>query len=182
MLKKINPFLFLIVISFALGNCQLGKRNQDKENTTDSINTSVGREEAEKSTNLVSQVYYVAVPDTALLGKRYEARVKVNDALLMPLQDPDGKSAGSELSVKLSLTNKSTLADKKFFSVSASDARLEMDTDQAIPPTSTNGKTNPKPDSTSLVEWKFNLPPNAKPSKLHMYLDGTRVTLNLQIK
>ncbi|MET4080690.1 hypothetical protein ABIB40_000634 [Pedobacter sp. UYP30] len=182
MLKKISPLLFLIVLTYALSSCKSNKKGEADNDTSIVDSKSVMVKEAEKTVDSSSPATYNAVPDTALLGKSYEAKVKVISMSVMPLKDPDGKSTGSEVTLNLSVTNKSTLDDKKFFSVSSDDARLEMDNGQAIPVNEHSGKTNPDPESTSSGEWKFELPPNAKPAKLHLYLDGTRVTLNLQTK
>ena len=179
MLKKACPLLFLFIIAYSLIGCNSNKTGQGVATTG---NTSVMVKEAEKTTNTISLANYMAMPDTALLGKSYEAKVKLVDASLIPLQDPNGKSIGSELTIKLSLTNKSTLDDKKFFSVSPADARLEMDNGLEIQVSHNSGKTKPDPESSCSAEWKFDLPPNTKPAKLHFYLDGTRVTLNLQTK
>ncbi len=178
MLKKVSPLLFLIAGIFALSGC---KSNKKDDSTTDTItgNTSVLVKEAEKTTNTISGANYTLTPDTALLGKSFEAKVKINGASLIPLEDPDGKAAGSEFTVNLSITNKSTLDAKKFFTVSSSDARLEMDNGQAVPPSSSSGNSGPEAESTSSAEWKFRLPKDTKPAKLHLYLDGTRVTLAL---
>lgn len=181
MLKKASPLLVLIVLTYALSGCQSNKKDASASDTT-SGNTSVMVKEAETTPNIVNSTSYTASPDTALLGKSFEAKVKLDDASIIPLQDPDGKSTGSELTVKLSVTNKSTLDAKKFFTVSPSDARLEMQNGQSIPVTHSSGNTGPDAESTSSGEWKFDLPPNTKPAKLHLYLDGTRVTLNLDAK
>lgn len=181
MIKKLSSLLFFIVIAYSLSGCKSNKKGDATGDTTTG-NTSVMVTEAAKTTNLATGNSYSATPDTARLGKSFEAKVQIISASLLPLQDPDGKSTGSELTVKLSLTNKSTLEDKKFFSVSPSDARLEMDNGQAIPVSNNSGNTSPEPESTSSAEWKFDLPPNTKPAKLHLFLDGTRVSLNLKEK
>lgn len=182
MLKKISPLLLLIVFTYSLTGCKSNKKGESDTDTSIADNKSVMVKEAEKTVDSATPNTYFAVPDTAMLGKSYEAKVKVNSVSLMPLQNPEGVSTGSEVTVKLSFTNKSMLDDKKFFSVSSSDARLEMNNGEAIPVSQNSGKSNPDPESTSAAEWKFDLPPNTKPAKLHLYLDGTRVSLNLQTK
>jgi hypothetical protein len=105
--------------------------------------------------------------------------VKVTGINLVELSDAEGKSTGAELTLNLSLTNKSTLERKIFFSVPYSDARLELDNKTLIPADNSNDDSSPQPESSSTAVWKFTLPPNTKPVKLNFFLDGTRVSVNL---
>ena len=180
MTSKSKSLLFLLTLSYGLGGCNSDKNKDYITDTVSNGNTSVMVKEAEKTITASPTESYVVIPDTALLGKSFEAKAKVNNVSLLPLLTPDGKSTGSELTVKLSITNKSTLDKKKFFNVSPSEARLEMDNGQAIPISKSSGKTDPEPESSSNAEWKFNIPPGVKPTKLHLFMEGTRVTLDLK--
>lgn len=180
MTNKSKSLLVLLALGYVLTGCNSNSKKDYIDDTVSNGNTSVMVKEAEKTIIASPTGNYAVLPDTALLGKSFEAKAKVNSVYLLPLQDTDGKSIGSELTVKLSITNKSTLDKKKFFSVSPSEARLEMDNGEAIPTSKSAGKTNPEPESSSNAEWKFNLPPNLKPTKLHLFMEGTRVTLNLK--
>lgn len=109
------------------------------------------------------------MPDSAILGKSKEALVKVASASSMELKDAEGKATGSELTLNLQVTNKSSLEAKEFFSVSSSDARLELDNGTSITSGENSGSTNPEPEASSQAVWSFQLLPNASPEKLNLF-------------
>lgn len=173
--------IFTVALFFSLSVASLSSCNSNKEGKqTDSA--SVAKEDntdSKKTENEPASYKMTAMPDSAILGREKEALVKVKDMQVVELMDADGKSTGSELTVQLSVSNKSTLDKKKFFSISSSDARLELDNNTSIPTSSSEGSTNPEAESTSDATWKFKLPADAKPVKLNFFLDGTRVGVNL---
>jgi len=186
-MKKI--LLTSAMISFgvlALTSCGNSKKGAGSGDTTVTVTetpaaTSTTADEPKKE-NAPERVAYTAMPDTAILGKSGEAFVKVMDANAVSLQDADGKSTGSELTIKLSITNKSKLDNKKYFSLSSSDARLELDNGNAITASRTEGDYSPDAESTSQATWTFTLPADTKATKLNFFLDGTRVSVNLKQK
>lgn len=181
MLKKNRPVLFLLVMSLAIISCSSDKRGEAETDSLVSSKSAVIKE-PEKPVSSAAPTIYYAIPDTALLGKSFLAKVKVNSISVILLQNPQGKTTGSEATVDLSIINKSTLANKKFFSVSPGEARLELDNGQLVPVAGNTGKTDPGPEKTSNAEWKFDLPANTVPKKLQLDLDGTKVSLTLQTK
>jgi hypothetical protein len=187
-----NIFLSSAIISFSVlalsscGNSKKGAGSGDSSAVTTTteapVTTAPASTEAPKKENAPETVAYTAAPDTAILGKSREAFVKVVDANAVSLQDADGKSTGSELTIKLSVTNKSKLDNKKFFSLPSSDARLELSNGNAITSTRTDGSSSPEPESTTEATWVFSLPANTKATKLNFFLDGTRVSVGLKEK
>lgn len=173
------------VLGLCFGAQVLVSCSSDKkaENQTDSSTTTVTAESpapaTEKSENAPAAYKVIATPDSAILGKEREALVKVTGINVVELSDAEGKSTGAELTLDLTLTNKSTLEKQKFFSVPSSDARLELDNKTLIPADNSNGDSSPQPESSSTAVWRFTLPPNTKPVKLNFFLDGTRVSVNL---
>lgn len=172
-------FTSVLFFSLAITLFSSCKSNKDGKQADSSSVSATDNSDSKKTANEPASYKLTATPDTAILGKEREALVRVNDMEVVELMDADGKSTGSELTVKLSVTNKSTLDNKKFFTVSSSDARLELNNNTSIPTTSTDGSTSPDAESTSESTWKFTLPAGAKPSKLNFFLDGTRVGVNL---
>ena len=120
------------------------------------------------------------MPDSLILGKDKEAFVKYLGGEAIEMQDPDGKSKGMNVKLKLRVTNKSTLDAKKFFNISYSDARLELDNGTST--TAKNGDSlNPDPESAKDGEWEFEIPAGTKPTKLNLFYDGTRVGVVLSL-
>ena len=120
------------------------------------------------------------MPDSLILGKDKEAFVKYLGGEAIEMQDPDGKSKGMNVKLKLRVTNKSTLDDKKFFNIFQSDVRLELDNGTST--TAKNGDSlNPDPESAKDGEWEFEIPAGTKPTKLNLFYDGTRVGVVLSL-
>jgi len=182
MIKNISKLALISLGAIALSSC--GGSSKDK--TTDADTTITKTETIikhdEKAENGPETVFYTISPDTAVLGKAKEALVKVVEASSVMLQDSDGKSTGAELTVKLMITNKSTLDAKKYFSVSASDARLQLDNGTSIPGNKESGSAEPDAEASTEAVWKFEVPADANPSKLNFFLDGTRVSVGIMKK
>lgn len=120
-------------------------------------------------------------PDTLYLGKEKEAFVKLLSGEATELQDAEGKSTGMGIKFNLRVTNKSTLDDKKFFNISYSDARLELDNGVNTTAT-TGGSLNPAAEASLDATWEFEIPAGTKPVKLNLFYDGTRVPVVLTLK
>jgi hypothetical protein len=121
------------------------------------------------------------MPDSVILGKEKEAFVKLMGGEAIELQDAEGKSTGMNIKFKLRVTNKSTLENKKFFNISAGDARLELD--NGTNTTYKNaGSLNPDPESSKDDVWEFEIPAGTKPTKLNLFYDGTRVSVAVSLK
>ncbi|MFC4212224.1 hypothetical protein ACFOWA_13585 [Pedobacter lithocola] len=177
MIKNISKLAIISVGVFALASCSNSSKDKPADTTITKTETTVTLPVKEE--NAPESVDYNVTPDTAILGKNKEALVKITEAKSIILQDADGKSTGSELTVKLLITNKSTLDAKKYFSISASDARLELDNKTSVPGRKENGSTEPDAEASSEAVWIFQLPASTNPVKLNFFLDGTRVSVGL---
>jgi uncharacterized protein YcfL len=184
-MKKITlTLLGLCVVAQVLTSCSSNKKEEDQTDstTTTAVVTETTAPATEQPANAPLSYKVTAMPDSAILGKDREALVKVSDINVVELVNADGKPTGSELTIKLSITNKSTLDVKKFFTVEAANARLELDNKVSIPSSGSDGNSSPEPESTSEAIWKFTLPPSTKPAKLNFFMSGTRVSVNLASK
>lgn len=177
MIKNISKFALVSIGVLALSSCSSSKKDEPADTTITKTETTVTI--PTKTENAPEIVEYIVSPDTAILGKNREALVKVTEAKSVVLQDADGKGTGSELTVKLLVTNKSTLDAKKYFSVSASDARLELDNKTSVPGKKDSGSAEPEAEASTEAVWIFQLPAGTNPSKLNFFLDGTRVSVGL---
>lgn len=175
-----------IALFFALATtfvaCKNSTKDQTEENTTSATNTENATTPATPTENAPETISYTVTPDSAILGKTKEALVKIKEATSVLLQDADGKSTGAELTLKLLISNKSSLDLKKYFSLASSDARLELDNGNSITVEKSNGSSSPEPEASTEAEWIFNLPSGSAPKKLSFFLDGTRVSVNLAKK
>lgn len=121
-------------------------------------------------------------PDSAILGKKGEAFIKFEEGNAIALQDADGKSTGTEVTIKMSITNRSKLDNKVYFTVEFSNSRLELDNGTSITYKSADGNTSPEAESTGQASVVFEVPAGAKPAKLSLFLDGTRVSTGISLE
>ncbi|WP_342330086.1 hypothetical protein [Pedobacter sp. FW305-3-2-15-E-R2A2] len=183
-----KQFLRLSIV--ALGMLSFAScKNKDKKTGETADTTALTQTTAPAATTTPAPVgneplsYIItAFPDSALLGKKNEALVKILESKAVALQDADGKADGMEVTIKLTVTNKSTVGKETFFSVNYSDARLQLDNNTAVAATNGSGSANPAPETTSEAEWTFKVPANAKPKKLSLFLDQTRVAVDLKVE
>ena len=131
--------------------------------------------------NAAKTYQFSFAPDTLYLGKEKEAFVKLLSGEATELQDAEGKATGMGIKFNLRVTNKSTLDDKKFFNISYSDARLELDNGTNTTAT-TGGSLNPAAEASLDATWEFEIPAGTKPVKLNLFYDGTRVPVVLTMK
>jgi hypothetical protein len=182
-MKKINLTLLTLCIGVqVLTSCSSDKQEENNADTATVAASSTSpstAEKVEKTENGPASYEVTAMPDSAILGKDREALVKIMDVNVLELTDADGNSTGSELTVKLSVTNKSKLDAKKYFTLDPSEARLELDNKISVPYSDSSGNTSPQAESTSESTWTFTLPANTKPAKLNFFMSGTRVGVNL---
>ncbi|MEO5912237.1 MAG: hypothetical protein ABIP95_15220 [Pelobium sp.] len=170
--------LFCSLALLSLSSCNNDKKDKDGENNVEATAESGENTEA-KTENAPESYKMTASPDTAFLGKEREALIKISDIQVVKLMDADGKSTGSELTVKFTVTNKSTIEKQKYFTVGSSDARLELDNGNSVPTSNDTGNTGPSAESTSEATWTFEMPADTKAKKLNFFLNGTRVGVNL---
>lgn len=180
MIKNISKLALISVIAISVSSCS--NSSKDKSADTTATKTETTASDTAKEENAPASISFSINPDSAILGKNKEALVKVKEVNSILLQDADGKSTGSEVTVSLLVTNKSTLDAKKYFNVSASDARLELDNGTSVPGSEGSGNTGPEPEASTEGTWKFKVPAGASPKKLNFFYDGTRVSVGLTKK
>jgi len=157
----------------------------NKAKTADTQETAATTPESTATTPVGNQPLSYAVkvsPDSAILGKKGEAFIRFEEGNAIALQDADGKSTGTEVTIKMSITNRSKLDNQTFFTVEFSNARLELDNGTSITNKSSDGKTNPEAESTGQASVVFEVPAGAKPAKLSLFLDGTRVSNTVSLE
>ncbi|WP_348799311.1 hypothetical protein [Flavobacterium adhaerens] len=156
------------------------KKDQQEADTTSSEATTESTTEsavpiAEPKTYVVT-----ATPESVLLGKKKETSVKIKDIKAVDLSNPDGTSAGIELTYKIELTNKNAIGGNSI-GFGTSDFRLELDNGNKIAPNSVY--VNAAPEETKLSEDdKFTIPAGAKPTGLILFYDQTRAGVKLELK
>jgi len=139
MIKNISKLAILSAGVIVFSSCSNSSKDKPADTTITKTETTVTV--PAKPENAPETIEYSIMPDSAVLGKLKEALVKVASA--MELKGAEGKATGSELTLNLQVTNKSTLEAKKLFSVSSSDARLELDHRTSITGRENSGSTNP---------------------------------------
>jgi hypothetical protein len=186
--KKILSFAVAAFLTIGMIACKGKKKEADANTATEQTPTSGANdvkpaEEIKPSgpANAPKTYQLSLMPDSVILGKEKEAFIKLMGGEAIELQDADGKSTGMNIKFKLRVTNKSTLENKKFFSVNAGDARLELD--NGTNTTYKNGGSfNPDPESSKDDVWEFEIPAGTKPTKLNLFYDGTRVSVAVSLK
>ncbi|MET6997291.1 hypothetical protein [Chitinophaga defluvii] len=173
------PAAALIIMS-GMASCGNKAKTADTQETT-ATTTPESAAPTPVGNQPLSYVVKIS-PDSAILGKKGEAFIKFEDGNAIALQDADGKSTGTEVTIKMSITNRSKLDNKTYFTVEFSNARLELDNGTAITYKTSDGTTNPEAESTSQASVIFDVPAGAKPAKLSLFLDGTRVSTGISLE
>ena len=172
--------LMATVLVFAA--CKGGSKKEEAGNTA-STETPAGSEEKKSAPANQPKEYKVTItPDSAILGKKKEALVKITGATAIVLTDPDGKDNGIELTFKLTVTNKTHIGDGSSVSVSYSDSRLQLDNGTNITHDSGTDFLRAQPEATSKEEsWTYKIPAGAKPTALNLFMDDTRVSVGVAL-
>jgi hypothetical protein len=167
----------LVSVVACKGKKENGSDASDKsatEQTTPSSGDS-------KPTNEPKSYSVTFSPDTAYLGKKKEAFVRLKNGKAVELSDADGKVTGIELSYEIEVTNKQALGSNSVF-VNPSDFRMQLDNGTNITHDYYNS-VSVQPESTgSSADNKFRIPVGAKPKALNLFLDETRVTVGVELK
>jgi hypothetical protein len=183
MKKIITLGLFATVLVFSA--CKGGKKEDSGENATStesSASAGTPAEEKKQTANQPKEYKVTFTPDSAILGKKKEALVKVTGATAMALTDPDGKDNGIELTVKLTVTNKTPIGNGSGVTVAYSDSRLQLDNGTNITYDSGTGSLRAQPEATSTEEsWTYKIPAGAKPTALNLFMDDTRVSVGVAL-
>ena len=174
--------LGLIATVLVFSACKGGKKEESSENATSTGSTSTPAEEKKATANQPREYNVTFTPDSAILGKKKEALVKVTGATAIVLTDPDGKDNGIELTVKLTLTNKFHIGEGSGFSISYADSRLQLDNGTNITHDNGTDFLRAQPEATSKEEsWTYKIPAGAKPSALNLFYDETRVSIGIAL-
>lgn len=181
-MKRVT-LLGLIATVLVFSACKSDSKKDETGDSNTSAQTPAGSEEQKPAPANQPKEYKVKItPDSAILGKKKEALVRVVGGTAISLADPDGKDNGIELVLKLTVTNKSTIGDGSSVSVSYSNARLQLDNGTNITCDSGTDFLRAQPEASSKEEsWTFKIPAGAKPTALNLFMDETRVSVNVSL-
>ena len=181
MKRVITLGLFATVLVFSA--CKGGKKEEGSENTASTeSSSSTPADEKKQAANQPKEYNVTFTPDSAILGKKKEALVKVTGATAIVLTDPDGKDNGIELTVNLTVTNKSHIGEGSSVSISYADSRLQLDNGTNITHDDGTDFLRAAPEATSKVEsWTYKIPAGAKPTNLNLFMDDTRVSVGVAL-
>lgn len=181
-MKRVT-LLSLIATVLIFAACKGDSKKDETGDSNTSAQTPAGSDEQKPAPANQPKEYKVTItPDSVLLGKRKEALVKIAGGTAIALTDPDGKDIGIELTIKLSVTNKSHIGDGSSVSVSYALSRLQLDNGTNITHDSGTDYLRAQPEATSNVEsWTYKIPAGAKPAALNLFMDDTRVSVNVSL-
>jgi hypothetical protein len=182
--------LSVVTASMLLFSCKSKDKGQGSGDSTVTVDsssstssTTVPAESPAASPANEPKSYTVTFgPDTASLGKNKEAGIKLLAGKATELADPDGKSEGTELSFKMSLTNKNKIGGNSI-NVSPSDFRLVLDNNTSI--SRFNGSSvSAEPEATKQSDdvITYRLPAGTKPKALNLFYDETRASVSVSLK
>jgi hypothetical protein len=175
--------LGLVATVLVFSACKGGKKEESGDNASATQSSSgAPAEEHKQAANQPKEYKVTFTPDSAILGKKKEALVHIASATAIVLTDPDGKDNGIELTVNLTVTNKSHIGDGSSVSVSYADSRMQLDNGTNITHDSGTDFLRAQPEATSKVEsWTYKIPAGAKPTNLNLFMDDTRVSVGVAL-
>ena len=181
MKRVITLGLMATVLVFSA--CKGGKKEESGDVSTATQSSSgASTEEHKQAANQPKEYNVTFTPDSAVLGKKKEALVKITGATAIALTDPDGKDKGIELTINLTVTNKSHINEGSSVSVSYAESRLQLDNGTNITHDSGTDYLRAQPEATSKEEsWTYKIPTGAKPSALNLFMDDTRVSVGIAL-
>lgn len=165
-----------------LSACKGGDKKEATGENAASSTSSTPAEESKQAANQPKEYKVVFTPDSAILGKKKEALIKITGATAMAMTDPDGKDNGIELVVKLQATNKEHINEGSSISVSYSNSRLQLDNGTNVVCKTGTDFLRAQPEATGEEEsWTFDIPAGAKPTALNLFMDDTRVAVGVAL-
>lgn len=175
--------LGLVTTVLAFSACKGdSKKEESSENASSAQSSGAGEEQKSAPANQPKEYKVTITPDSAILGKKKEALVKITGATAVALTDPDGKDNGVELTFKLTVTNKMTIGDGSSVSIAYSNSRLQLDNGTNITHDSGTDYLRAQPEATSGEEsWTYKIPAGAKPAALNLFYDDTRVSVGVAL-
>lgn len=180
-MKKVI-LLGTIASVLVLAACKGGKKEETSENAATTSTSSASNEETKPAANQPKEYKVAFTPDSAILGKKKEAFIRITGATAMAMTDPDGKDNGIELVVKLQATNKQAIKEGYSFSVSYADSRLQLDNGTNVVCKTGTDYVRAQPEATGKEEsWTYEIPAGAKPTALNLFYDDTRVTVGVAL-
>ncbi|WP_205511298.1 hypothetical protein [Longitalea arenae] len=181
-MKKVI-FLGSMAAVLAFTACKNDSKKEVTDEATGSTQTAGASEEQKPAAANQPKEYKVGTtPDTAILGKKREALVKITGATAMALTDPDGKDNGIELVLKLTLTNKNQIGQGYGIHMDYTKSRLQLDNGTNITCDHGSDFLRAEPEATSKEEeWTYKIPAGAKPTALNLFMDDTRVSVGVSL-
>lgn len=176
--KTILASVFSIAIFFAACKSKTTSENADSSAATTTTSPS---EEKATPANEPKSYTVTFSPDTAFLGKKKEAFIRLKNGSAVELYDNEGKVTGTELTYEIELTNKNKVGENSVF-INPNDFRLTLDNGTNITHDNYNSVSADAESTKSSVENKFRLPAGTKPKTLNLFLDETRVSVGVEMK
>jgi len=180
MKRVITLGIMATVLVFAA--CKGNKKEDATSETAGATQNASTSEQKSAPANQPKEYKVTITPDSAILGKKKEALVKISGATAMALTDPDGKDNGIEVVFTVNVTNKTHIGDGSGVSVYYSESRLQLDNNTNITAYTGSGNLSAQPESTSKEEtWTYKVPAGAKPTQLNLFMDDTRVSVGVSL-
>ncbi len=179
-MKKIIYALTISSMLFACKSKTTENANADSTAVTETTPEQTAQEAITPQPENAPKSYKaVFSPDSATLGKKSEAKIKIKEGSGVELSDPEGKTTGILLTLKFDVTNKNAISDGNSVYMNTSLFRLQLDNGSSVSPKDYN-TTSASPESTTNDATAiFEVPPGAKPVKLVLFYDDTRATVGL---
>ncbi|THU30378.1 hypothetical protein FAM09_29925 [Niastella caeni] len=181
-MKRIITLGFMATV-LVFSACKSDGKKEENNETNNATQTTAGGEEQKPAGANQPKEYKVTItPDSAILGKKKEALVKVKGATAIVLSDADGKDNGIEITFTLTLTNRGKIGDGSYLHVDYPNSRLQLDNGTNITHDSGSGYLEAQPEATSEEEtWTYKVPAGAKPTALNLFMDETRVSVAVSL-
>ena len=172
-----------VISALVFYSCKGKEKEPNTENATSSTEQSTPSNESQSAsaTNEPKTFKVTFAPDTLYLGKSKEAFIKIKNAKAIELQNPDGKSEGTELTFDLDVTNKNKVGGDNFF-FRTDNFRLQLDNGNNITQY-TGGSSGVDAESTKEITGiTYKIPANSKPKALALFHDETRVSVGVTVE
>lgn len=179
--KTILASVFSIAIFFTACKSKTTSENADSSANTTSTTEPQSNSATPAPANEPKTYTVTFSPDTAFLGKKKEAFIRLKNGKAVELQDNEGKITGTELTYEIELTNKNKVGESSVF-INPNDFRLTLDNGTNITHDNYNSVAADAESTKSSDENKFRLPAGTKPKTLNLFLDETRVSVGVEMK
>ncbi|WP_343689103.1 hypothetical protein [Chitinophaga sp.] len=179
--KTILASVFSIAIFFAACKSKTTSENADSSANTTTSTTEPANNGSNTPANEPKSYTVTFSPDTAILGKKKEAFIRLKNGKAVELYDNEGKVTGTELTYEIELTNKNKVGENSIF-VNPNDFRLTLDNGTNITHDSYNSVSADAESTKSSEDNKFRLPAGTKPKTLNLFMDETRVSVGVELK